>query len=1250
MSQLTQNSSHSSDYFDDDPDFLKAITELPIPAPAFDDDLEPPPLAQRPRVDPDEPAPLTQRQLKRPRSPDDFEVDEGAQYHGVLSSVDTKPDGDSETYLDSHTYGASRFGEFGEYMARKRAKLQVQNAEMEVDEEDSTSHSKIFRGLQIYINGWTEPSVQDLRQMIVQHGGIFHAYLDKKSLVTHIITCSLTPAKIREFKHMKVVRPAWLVDSIQAGALLPWQDYVFRPGERVENAQGRRVAQKSVFDGFVPAPTRLPTQGKRTQARPTTPESASRSDEDAAAPPMAGPSRVSSSSSTITPPRTPKKQTVLSPLKSNPATPSRPLYTTDPATPDQAARIPGYAAFDSNPNAERAMQDPAWRAAHTSVAPDFIEGYYKNSRLHHLSTWKAELKNLVAEAQERAENGGTVAWNRLSTPQEAPSASQSAVDVIVQQNLGGRGLDSGALEGDVSMRGARLIKRRPAKGKGKEKAIDEERVIMHCDFDSFFVSAGLIDRPHLRGKPVVVCHSQGGTGGGSSTSEIASASYEARKFEIKGGMSLQQARKLCPTVVTIPYEFQRYKQFSLQFYTILMAHADDLQAVSVDEALIDVTSSVARIRAELAERTDGVQEDADPAQDFAEAIRAQVRKVTGCEVSIGIANNIMLARLASRRAKPAGSFHLRQEDVAEFMATLDIDDLHGFGYSSRQKALEKLGATNLSELAKKSKAVLCEALGKGTGETLYKAIRGIDDRPLESDKPRKSVSCDINYGIRFENNEQAETFIYQMAEEVSRRLNSIDMCGRSLTLKILVRDPSAPVEAPKFLGHGICEAYNKQTPLIAPGGRATSDEKIIGEHAWRLLKSFNFDPRELRGIGIQIQKLEKAAGVQDAELGQAVLPFKRIGASDRDLHRSTAKDSTTIDADNTGPHGDQAPVIAIQPPSQDDNDEVQIVERPASKEPVEAELDLPSFSQLDMSVFEALPDDLRRELEAEYKRRSATAVPVAGPAPKEPSLSPPPEPAKKFNLAVKGTNVKRITRQLAPRNRPLLSPTNKLFAKRVYASSVNVTNSELRKYGIDPDVFAALPPEMQREQLAAHRAPGVTLYTTERKILKPTTRRGKRSSKSPAVVYRPPPPPKAVYVEPPTLKQQGKQKGEKLYFSETDDVQRVIESWVDGFKEHPPNQRDVDYFAKFLVQCVDGGRSSDTGVERAIAIVKWWLVLLRRNFGTWEDSAASADGDDPSSYTRSEVVGRAWWKAFRGVKARMDEAARKKFGGSLSLR
>ena len=118
-------------------------------------------------------------------------------------------------------------------------------------------------------------------------------------------------------------------------------------------------------------------------------------------------------------------------------------------------------------------------------------------------------------------------------------------------------------------------------------------------------------------------------------------------------------------------------------------------------------------------------------------------------VSIGISHNIMLARLASRKAKPAGSFHLLLRDLPGFLEPLEIDDLHGFGRSAWDKSQEKLGTTKLAELAKLSKSVLCDALGKSTGETLHNAIRGIDHRKLESDKPRKSVSCDINVCLAF---------------------------------------------------------------------------------------------------------------------------------------------------------------------------------------------------------------------------------------------------------------------------------------------------------------------------------------------------------------------------------------------------------------------------------------------------------------------------------------------------------------------
>lgn len=192
-----------------------------------------------------------------------------------------------------------------------------------------------------------------------------------------------------------------------------------------------------------------------------------------------------------------------------------------------------------------------------------------------------------------------------------------------------------------------------------------------------------------------------------------------------------------------------------------MSYADDLQAVSVDEALIDVTSTMAQMRVVPTDANDdGDSTSTDIAMELAESMRAQIKAITGCNgtccvvsdqqtltsclASIGIAPNIMLARLATRRAKPAGSFHLLPAAFRDLLPDLDVQDLHGFGRAARDKASEKLGTTNLAELAGRNKAALCDALGNANGETLYNAIRGIDDRKLESDKPRKSVSCDIN--------------------------------------------------------------------------------------------------------------------------------------------------------------------------------------------------------------------------------------------------------------------------------------------------------------------------------------------------------------------------------------------------------------------------------------------------------------------------------------------------------------------------
>ncbi|KAL0947651.1 hypothetical protein HGRIS_013738 [Hohenbuehelia grisea] len=1196
------------------------------------------------------------------------------------------------------TYGKATFGDFGEYMRRKRAKLQIQNAEMSGAQQTVVAGKRgIFHGIAIYINGWTDPSVQVLRELIVKHGGVFQPYLVRKDLVTHIITCSLTPAKVHEFQHMKVVTPAWLLESAKQGVLLPWRNFIYKPGNRSEKTQGAASSQaklSDLYDDLYKTQQDDDMDGEvdidMDKLMNLEVERPPESQLDTPATFDPGPSI--SSTSELFMPRPASKF-------------SEQLDASTPVTTVHTARVPGYAAHKSNPNASRLMSDPAWRAAHTSAAPGFMVGYYKHSRLHHLSTWKAELRQLVAAAQER--NGASAA-----------------------------AFNTGNAQGGTSMKGVALVLKSPSrKDKGKGRAHDsEEKVIMHCDFDCFFVSAGLLERPHLRGRPIVVCHSQGAQGGMGSTSEIASASYEARSAGVRNGMSLQQARKLCPTVMTIPYEFEKYKDISLKFYTVLMEYADDLEAVSVDEALIDVTTAV--------QRWSQSDPGADSAKSFADHLRQEVKLATACEVSIGIAHNILLARLATRRAKPAGSHHLTMPDVPLFLAPLDIADLPGFGHSAKQKILEKHQTSQLGDLLQRSKGELCAVLGAKTGEKLFNALRGVDDRVLDSEKKRSSVSTEINYGIRFETDQQAEAFVFQMADEVSRRLKDIQMVGRAITLKLMKRDPNAPVEAPKFLGHGKCEVFNKQSPLSA-NGRATDDARVIGDHACRLLRGFAFDSRELRGVGIHITKLEPASetqtgqGVNGGGIAKPTSTRGRISEQGKLPFAPRASPKKARMATHSPPRRKATPALPASASGSG-------VAAESSKEKRADYDDLPSFSQVDRSVFNALPHDLQAELQAEYQRRSTT--PAVGRARNNARSTSPKKPqASKFAQKHESSMskfLKRIAAQLGMETRGPAAGASKrhalvvLGAKRRQrarfglALNLGVPQSELVELGIDPEVFSVLPPGVQREQLILARYIKKNGKMPEapknRKMLKPQWKvKGKR------VIIRLPMP-KARWFQPPMLKQRsqtsskGKEKatddpqkasrknppGPTLYFSHTGDVQSVIGRWVSGLSSLPPKERDIESFRKWVIRSLGGSINNDgsinvgssdmpnmtdtrqervvhmdyTGLERVRSVLMWWRVLLRRHWPecewTWDAPEEELNGltyprapgdecmtrywdvggeDDTGTGKDSDAgtksagvpirteVGNAWWQALMKVKEAADELASRRFGGTLAL-
>jgi DNA repair protein REV1 len=357
--------------------------------------------------------------------------------------------------------------------------------------------------------------------------------------------------------------------------------------------------------------------------------------------------------------------------------------------------------------------------------------------------------------------------------------------------------------------------------------------------------------------------------------------------------------------------------------------------------------------------------------------------------------------------------------------------------------------------------------------------------------------------------------------------------------------------------------------------------------------------------------------------------------------------------------GTTAPEIFIQPPSSQgvgDDPDVSMVNNEPTKASVTTPVDLPAFSQVDMSVFNALPVDVRQELENEYQRRSASPS-KASPAPVYRSPAPVPPPVRRSapapfaqrpqRVAFNPTNLRRIAGQLAPRNRPTVSPHKSwlLNKPKRRAGEAKVSEAALREYGFDPEVFSALPPNVQHEQLAMVRiikARGaIPSPPSQRKVLKPR----KRKPIPPHLLWRAPAP-KARWVHPPILRQQGKTKKEKLSFTETDDILGVLEKWVNTYRRWAPKQEDVDFLTKYLLEAVDGRKYTDVSVMRAVAIMKWWMVLLRRYWGGSE-LIEEEDMIDPSE---TDPVGEAWWKTFRSVKEKMDVVARKKFGGQLSLK
>ena len=233
------------------------------------------------------------------------------------------------------------------------------------------------------------------------------------------------------------------------------------------------------------------------------------------------------------------------------------------------------------------------------------------------------------------------------------------------------------------------------------------RHILHADFDAFYTSVEQRDNPELRGKPVVV--------GGSPDSRgvVASASYESRRFGVRSAMPMRTALQRCPQAIRVAPRFDRYGQVSDQLMAILREIADLVEPLSMDEAYLDVTESVAPDR---------------PPGAIAAELRARVQTELGLTISVGVATSRSVAKIASDMDKPDGMTVVPPGTEREFLAPLEVKKLWGIGPKTAAR-LEGEGIGTIGELASRPEEWWLARFGR-TGPHLRRLALGDDDSPV----------------------------------------------------------------------------------------------------------------------------------------------------------------------------------------------------------------------------------------------------------------------------------------------------------------------------------------------------------------------------------------------------------------------------------------------------------------------------------------------------------------------------------------
>lgn len=296
-------------------------------------------------------------------------------------------------------------------------------------------------------------------------------------------------------------------------------------------------------------------------------------------------------------------------------------------------------------------------------------------------------------------------------------------------------------------------------------ADDTGCAILHVDMDAFFVSVELLERPELRGRPVVV-------GGAGNRGVVAAASYEAREFGVHSAMPMTRARRLCPQLIVLPGRHGRYGAVSAAVMDIFRSITPLVEPLALDEAFLDVAGA-RRLLGRPAE--------------IGRLIRERVREQQGITCSVGVASTKFVAKLASTRCKPDGLLVVPEAETVAFLHALPVAALWGVGERT-EDSLRRLGLRTVGDLARTPLATLQRELGNALGGHLYELAWGRDPRAVVPVSPDKSIGAEETFDHDIDDPETIRRELLRLSERVGARLRAGGNAGRTISVKLRMAD------------------------------------------------------------------------------------------------------------------------------------------------------------------------------------------------------------------------------------------------------------------------------------------------------------------------------------------------------------------------------------------------------------------------------------------------------------------------------